>query len=82
MRRENSEIIIQQDREEMFTKMSFDKYITAMSPCSIDSSSSKISEKFNNIICEEINEYDEPITYSKENTISKKLPGTERKKTV
>tara|TARA_B110000285_G_scaffold214436_1_gene259751 strand:+ start:246 stop:476 length:231 start_codon:yes stop_codon:yes gene_type:complete len=69
LKRENSQIIIQQDREEMFTKMSFEKHITAISPNTFDSDSSKVSQKFINIICEEINEYEDPITISKENNI-------------
>ena len=85
LKRENSQIIIQQDREEMFTKMSFDKHITAISPQSIDSSSSKLSQKFINIICEEINEYEEPITISEQKNVPKMFSDQktgERKKAV
>ena len=56
----------------MFTRMSFDKNITAISHCSSESDSSHISQKFIDIICEEKHECDEPITISRGNTISKK----------
>ena len=63
MRRENSQLIIIQDREHLFTRMSFDKNITAISRSSSESGYSNISKRLNDIICEE--KYEGEITISR-----------------
>lgn len=64
LKRENSQLIIIQDREHLFTRMSFDKNITAISRSSSGYGYSNISRRLNDIICEEKYEGEE-ITISK-----------------